>query len=301
MPGVGPAVAATRTATADTTTSTTTIVTTTVPMVSVYTPPASCSSRWTYEASTYNGITSGILLQNAFSVDTDCFPPGFQQNGRILASQVFSPGACPGRYSTQQFVVSNAITTATCCLSDFSLYADSGYVGCVSTFTGATEVAARAGGIIFNTRDYTTSTSISGTYTMWGMPIVIEVESTDRSLYTTALSTSATTTASATATPSASSTSTSSSQIASQTAISSSSNGLSSGTKAGIGVGVGVGVAALAIIGFLGFWLRQRRKAPAPAPSGFIPQHSHEVQGFSVSELHADSRKSRFPITELPS
>jgi hypothetical protein len=116
MAGVGPAVAATRTATTDTTTSTTTIVTTTVPMVSVYTPPASCSSRWTYEASTYNGITSGILLQNAFSVDTDCFPPGFQQNGRILASQVFSPGACPDRYSTQQFVVSNAVTTATCCL-----------------------------------------------------------------------------------------------------------------------------------------------------------------------------------------
>jgi hypothetical protein len=186
-------------------------------------------------------------------------------------------------------------------ISDFSLYAASGYVGCVSTFTGATNVAARAGGIIFSTRDYVTSTSISGTFTMWGMPIVIEVESTDRSLYTTGPSTSATTTASATATPSTSSTSTSSSQIATETAISSSSNGLSSGTKAGIGVGVGVGVAALAIIGFLGFWLRRRRKAPAPAPSGFTPHHFQEVQGVSVSELHADSRKPGFPINELPS
>ncbi|GIJ92386.1 hypothetical protein Asppvi_011368 [Aspergillus pseudoviridinutans] len=297
MPGVGPPVAATPTEATATTTSTTTVVTTTVPMVTVYTPPASCSSRWTYEASTYNGITSGILLQNAFSVDTGCFPPGFQQNGRILARQIFSPGACPDRYSTQQFVVSNAITTATCCLNDFSLYADSGYVGCVSTFTGATKVAARAGGIIFNTSDYTTSTSISGTYTMWGMPIVIENESTDRSVYTTAPSTSATTTASATATSSM--ISTSSSQIATQTAVSSSSGGLSSGAKAGIGVGVGVGVGALAIIGFLGFLLRRRRKAPAP--SGFTPQHFREVQGQQVSELHADSRRSGFPITELPS
>ncbi|RLL97009.1 hypothetical protein CFD26_106861 [Aspergillus turcosus] len=281
-----------------TATSTTTMVTTTIPMVTVYTPPASCSSSWTYEASTYNGITSGILLQNAFSVDTNCFPPGFQQNGRILASQVFSPGACPDQYSTQQFVVSNAITTATCCLSDFSLYAGSGYVGCVSTFTGATKVAARAGGIIFSTSDYTTSTSISGTYTMWGMPIVIEVESTDRSLYTTAPSTSATTTATATA-PSSTSLTSSSSHIATQTTVSSSSSGLSSGAKAGVGVGVGVGVGALAVLGFLAFWLRRRRKAPAP--SGPPMQHFHEVQGFPVSELHADTRKSRFPITELPS
>ncbi|KAF7114611.1 hypothetical protein CNMCM5793_009256 [Aspergillus hiratsukae] len=287
MSSAGIAVTATATST--------TMVTTTIPMVTVYTPPASCSSSWTYEASTYNGITSGILLQNAISVDTNCFLPGFQQNGRALASQVFSPGACPDSYSTQEFVVSNGITTATCCLSDFSLYAASGFVGCTSTFTGATKVAARAGGFLSSTIDYTTSTSISGTYTMWGMPIVIEVESTDRSLYTTAPSTSATTTAPS-STSSASSTS--SSPTATQTAIDSSS-GLSSGAKAGVGVGVGVGVGALAVLGFLGFWRRRRRKAPAP--SGPPTQHFHEVRAVPVSELQADTAKSRFPITELPS
>ncbi|KAF7155728.1 hypothetical protein CNMCM6106_006010 [Aspergillus hiratsukae] len=272
MSSAGIAVTATATST--------TMVTTTIPMVTVYTPPASCSSSWTYEASTYNGITSGILLQNAISVDTNCFPPGFQQNGRALASQVFSPGACPDSYSTQD---------------DFSLYAASGFVGCTSTFTGATKVAARAGGFLSSTIDYTTSTSISGTYTMWGMPIVIEVESTDRSLYTTAPSTSATTTAPS-STSSASSTS--SSPTATQTAVDSSS-GLSSGAKAGVGVGVGVGVGALAVLGFLGFWRRRRRKAPAP--SGPPTQHFHEVRAVPVSELQADTAKSRFPITELPS
>jgi len=94
------------------------MTTTTVPLSTVFTAPASCSTSWTYEAATYNGITSGILLQNAVAnlLDTECFPPGFQQNGRIFAGQVFSPGACPKGYVTQSpILVNGGVTTATCC------------------------------------------------------------------------------------------------------------------------------------------------------------------------------------------
>jgi len=84
----------------------------------VFTAPASCSTSWTYEASTYNGITSGILLQNAVAVllDTECFPPGFEQAGRIFLDQIFSPGACPQGYVTQSpLLVNSGTSTATCC------------------------------------------------------------------------------------------------------------------------------------------------------------------------------------------
>ena len=91
---------------------------TTVPLSTVFTAPASCSTSWTYEASTYNGITSGILLQNAVAVllDTECFPPGFEQAGRIFLDQIFSPGACPQGYVTQSpLLVNSGTSTATCC------------------------------------------------------------------------------------------------------------------------------------------------------------------------------------------
>ena len=89
-----------------------------VPLSTVFTPPASCSSSWTYEGSVYNGVASGLLLQNAVGdiLDTECFPPGYEGNGRLPAPQVFSPGACPHGYVTQSPVLVDAgVTTASCC------------------------------------------------------------------------------------------------------------------------------------------------------------------------------------------
>lgn len=92
--------------------------TSTIPLPTIFTPPPSCSSHWTYEASIYNGINSGILMQNAFQtgLDTGCFPSGFKGNGRGYETQVFSPGACPHGYGTQSpYLVDGVVTTATCC------------------------------------------------------------------------------------------------------------------------------------------------------------------------------------------
>lgn len=56
--------------------------------------------------------------------------------------------------------------------------------GCVSTYTGITHVAARAGGL-GTTVDYTTSTTVSGTLEMWAQPIRIMYQERDLTLYTT--------------------------------------------------------------------------------------------------------------------
>jgi hypothetical protein len=91
-----------------------------VPLLSVFTPPSSCSSHWTYEASHYNGVSGGLLIQNAIPThpDGDCFPPGFAGAGRVPHDdQIFSPGACPSGYSTAALFQSSETTSATCCQS----------------------------------------------------------------------------------------------------------------------------------------------------------------------------------------
>lgn len=94
-------------------------MTSTIALTTIFTPPADCSSSWTYEAATYNGVESGLLLQNAIqsSMDASCFPPGFNHAGRGTGAPVFSPGMCPHGYTTNYpatTVESNTI--ASCCL-----------------------------------------------------------------------------------------------------------------------------------------------------------------------------------------
>ncbi|OJJ46174.1 hypothetical protein ASPZODRAFT_142797 [Penicilliopsis zonata CBS 506.65] len=277
------AIAASTTANAATTSTTATATTTTVALVTVFTAPSSCSSSWTYEASTYNGISSGLLLQNAISEDIDgtCFPPGFDQSGRVFEDQIFSPGACPDHYTTHTpLQVSGAITTAACCLKNFTFYTSSDYQGCLSTFTGSTSVAARAGG--FGSSDYTTSTTISGTYTMWGLPIVIEYQSSDLSLYTTATATSTTSTTSTTS-------------AAPSTQSSSSSSGLSTGAKAGIAVGAVVG--ALLLLGLFGFWLRRSRAEKRRQITPIAPETTSQPAELYQDQVYeAPANENAVPI-----
>jgi hypothetical protein len=119
------------------------------------------------------------------------------------------------------------------------------YQGCISTYSGATSVAARAGGLE-GQPDTTTSTSLSGTYAMWGMPITVEFQATQLSLYTTTTSTSTspTTNSVSQTTSFISPTETSSSSPAA-------SGGLSTGAKVGIAVGAVAGVLILLGIAIL--------------------------------------------------
>jgi hypothetical protein len=138
---------------------------------------------------------------------------------------------------------------------DFSYYTNSsGYQGCLSTYHGTTSLAARAGG--FGLADTTTSTSLSGTYAMWGVPLTVEFQADQLSLYTTTTSSVSSTTSTSPTTNSASqSTSLSPPQTSSPSPASSA--GLSTDAKAGIAVGVVVGVLILLGIAILG-WRRRR-------------------------------------------
>lgn len=93
--------------------------TTVFPLTTVFTPPASCSSSWTYEGSYYNSVPGGILIQNALlhSTDSNCFPSGFTNAGRGTASDLLSPGYCPHGYTSPAIFQGGTATTAICCLS----------------------------------------------------------------------------------------------------------------------------------------------------------------------------------------
>lgn len=90
-------------------------------MSTLFTPPASCNSLWTYEGSYYNNITPGLLIQNDLTVVTDCFPTEFDGAGRVPVTQIYSPGACPVGYYTAGNAYDGATTTATCCLRSILL------------------------------------------------------------------------------------------------------------------------------------------------------------------------------------
>ena len=60
---------------------------TALPLTTIFTPPSSCGSSWTYEGSYYNSVSGGFFIQNALDnpVDTDVYP---------LASMVGAGKAC---------------------------------------------------------------------------------------------------------------------------------------------------------------------------------------------------------------
>ncbi|KAJ0417965.1 hypothetical protein BJY00DRAFT_288709 [Aspergillus carlsbadensis] len=235
--------------------------TTTVPLTSIFTPPPDCSSSWTYEASDYNGVSSGLLLQNVVQSDiaASCWPSGYTHVGRVAPSFAFSPGACPDGYTTNARAITvDTTTTASCCLSGFYFSTNGIMQGCISTYTGTTFLAARAGGLQTET-DYISSTTASGTFQMWAQPLTVIHRSADESLYTTSTSTTASATTT-TPTPSSTATSTSSSTSTdTPEPVDTSSGGLSTGAKAGIAVGAAAGALLLVGFAFL-FWRRSRKR-----------------------------------------
>jgi hypothetical protein len=82
------------------------VTTTLTGLTTIFTPPSTCSSSWTYEAEVFNSVPGGLLLQNALSnyLDTECFPSGFGY-----------AGACPMGYTTATESFGGGTTLAVCC------------------------------------------------------------------------------------------------------------------------------------------------------------------------------------------
>jgi hypothetical protein len=98
---------------------TTPLPTTVTPMFSVFTPPAYCSTHWTYEVASRAVVSGGILLQNGLPDQNDeqCLPKNFVNWGRVAPTpQIFSPGACPYGYTTAINQYNGPTSTAVCCL-----------------------------------------------------------------------------------------------------------------------------------------------------------------------------------------
>jgi hypothetical protein len=94
------------------------ITTTLTDLTTIFTPPSTCSSSWTYEAEVFNSVPGGLLLQNALPNyrDTECFPSGFDYAGRVPDTiDVFSPGARPMGYTTATESFNSGATLAVCC------------------------------------------------------------------------------------------------------------------------------------------------------------------------------------------
>ncbi|KAL4991442.1 hypothetical protein BDW68DRAFT_151967 [Aspergillus falconensis] len=237
-------------------------------MTEVFTPPAACATSWTYEPEGANNVDGGLMMQNAATLVSSCFPSNFGHVGRIEGSLIYSPGYCPVGYTSADVVVDKEETTAICCLSDFDYYTSIQTYGDggSDTFAGCTSMYPRSNSTIIPVRQETTSTQVVGPVTMWAQPITVALESSDSSLFVppttsstasiaseTATSTTTTTTAGPERTSSANETDSDSATESSRPEIEeTSSGGLSTG--AGVGIGVGVGVGGLAVFAAVGLW-----------------------------------------------
>ncbi|KAF2721106.1 hypothetical protein K431DRAFT_346608 [Polychaeton citri CBS 116435] len=255
--------------------------TTTIALTTVFTPPADCISKWTYEPEIWNSEPGGLLLQNEAYVSQDktCFPSSFNNWGRAPSFiQLFSPGACPSGYSTVSNGISGATTTAVCCPNKFSYTAtlstvnagskSAEYYGCTSLYLGPTPTVVFAATNGTTSDLFGTSTgleTITSDILMWAQPITVAFQQKDLALFTTSASSTTATTAMITSTPNAQTSS--STPVTSQPPSSSPSSKGGSDLTGGDIAGIAIGAAAvLGIIIGLAIFFRRRNSVQLPTP-----------------------------------
>jgi hypothetical protein len=92
-------------------------MTTQFSMDAIFTPPSPCSTSWTFEPEGANSVESGLIIQNAVTFASFCFPSGFDHVGRMQGSLIYSPGWCPIGYTSADVAIDGPVTTAICCPS----------------------------------------------------------------------------------------------------------------------------------------------------------------------------------------
>ncbi|PLB47692.1 hypothetical protein P170DRAFT_426923 [Aspergillus steynii IBT 23096] len=282
----------------------------TLAMTTRFTPPTDCATSWTYEPYSYNSVApSGLIMQNCNSIVRSCFPSGFAGEGRKAPGQIYSPGYCPMGYTSADVAIKGPVTSAICCLSDYSYTASvmhysnlpsATYAGCTSELheSSSTIVSARA-------KENNRGTQVQGPIVMWAQPITIQLEASDLSLFvpvtsTTESSSEPTPTPKQTSSDTTRSTGSASSAAQPSQDVTSTgdsgSSGLSTGAKAGIGIGAAVG--GVAILGVLAFWLFRRRspKKDANLTSMETPYYDPNKAG---PPTYVVPRNARGPPVEL--
>ncbi|KAL4805599.1 hypothetical protein BDV18DRAFT_161248 [Aspergillus unguis] len=249
-------------------------------MTEVFTRAAACATAWTYEAEGGNNVPGGLILQNAYTYTSSCWPPGFNHIGRVRWKRTYSPGWCPVGYTSDSVALNNDVTTAICCLSGFKYYSEtqsygnSGY----DVYAGCTSMLPEGNTTTIPVRQETTVTEVNGPITMWAQPLIVALEASDSSLFVTPSTSSTPAVPRETSTiPSPTATETDSAPDTQRTTNTSSGGGLSTG--AGIGIGVGVGVGGFAVFAAVGLWIWRSRKAKKEAASVVAQRPTYNDQG----------------------
>ncbi|CEO58936.1 hypothetical protein PMG11_03628 [Penicillium brasilianum] len=224
-----------------------------IPLTTVFTPPASCTSvNWVSsdcQKSTCDGVYN--IVQ---TTDTDCYPSGWAKTATW-----FSPGLfCPTGYTVNNTnVVTSGLgiteTQARCCPSGYAFATKA--LEYWWTPEPCTKISKTTTVIDYTVLGVTPTTTTAVTYThpiIHAYPVELRWQSTDsvdavvESSATVMLTSSTGTSASSTSTPSSSS----------------ASSGLSTGAKAGIGIGVAAAAIIVIVLSLL-FWFRRRRTQKA--------------------------------------
>ncbi|KAK2738644.1 hypothetical protein FQN57_006962 [Myotisia sp. PD_48] len=261
-------------------------------MTAVFTPRASCSTLYTYEPMEENMVDNGLLVQHAGTDISNqfCFPPGLRNSGRLAGAQVFSPGYCPMGYTSADRATTQADTTVVCCPSNheytttrISSFNDALFVGCTSMFPSSSSTIVPIGRGDRNIQ-------VTGPITIWALPITIQHQSSDLSLFVSET----------TATPS------DSSSLVSKTSEPSGEESTGPGglsTQAGIGIGVGVGVVGIALLAAIGLLLLRRHKRNKKNLSVMNTQyHNGEAQMLpsSTSNMYKQPSVSELNAAHMP-
>ncbi|KAJ5883615.1 uncharacterized protein N7473_010501 [Penicillium subrubescens] len=231
-----------------------------IPLTTVFTPPASCTSVNLVSSDCSKSTCDG-LYNIVQTTDTNCYPSGW-----ATTATWFSPGLyCPTGYTVNDTnVVTSGLgiteTQARCCPSGYAFATQ--LQAPWWTPEPCTKISTTTTVLEFTILGATPTTTTAITYKnpiIHAYPIELRWQSTDS--VDGGVKSSATVELTSSSGTSATSTSTS-------TGGASTSTGLSTGAKAGIGVGVAA-AAIIAIILSLLFWVRRRRnqKAVSTLPS----------------------------------
>ena len=134
-----------------------------------------------------------------------------------------------------------------------SQFSSASFIGCLSTFSGSTTLIGRIGYYDRNT------TGISGTFTIWAQPVVVEHQTSDLSLWASG-STTSESMPTPTVTLSGGGATITATNLPSTKEKDGESNGLSTGAKAGIAVGAILGFLLLLALTVIPIWRRKRRQ-----------------------------------------
>ncbi|THY69758.1 hypothetical protein D6C86_08848 [Aureobasidium pullulans] len=234
-----------------------------LPLTTIFTPPASCSTRPFTLAATNNSTIGTWDAQ--YNSTYACYPPSWN----TAKVNYYLPGVCPEGYNYVGIFSYQTTTSANCCPYGMSLV-DNNCQTVISTPTYALMP------------DLTDTFAISNGFTGLATPINVAWRSADSQSFTPA---AAPVLAVASAWNLPTSTRTADTETSSAVL---SSDGLSTGAKAGIGVGVAAAV--LILLGILLFFFLRRRKQRAIKALPDEPEMSGKVGlGSTISSSTASS------------